>query len=102
VARGPQASKEGTLGKKVHRWGRAIWRNPAGRATFAAFGRRSAAVGSTVVQQAVIQILEPIFDPAFHPSSHGFRPNRGAHTAIPEAKGYLAANHQLLYAGTSS
>ena len=49
-----------------------------------------------VVQQAVLQILEPIFDPAFHPSSHGFRPKRGAHTAIAEAKGYLAAGYQTV------
>ena len=48
------------------------------------------------VQQAVLQVLEPIFDPAFHPSSHGFRPTRGAHTAIAEAKGYLAAGYQTV------
>jgi RNA-directed DNA polymerase len=48
------------------------------------------------VQQAVLQVLEPIFDPTFHPSSHGFRPNRGAHTAIAEAKGYLAAGYQTV------
>jgi len=41
------------------------------------------------VQQAVRQILEPIYDPTFHPSSHGFRPGRGAHTAIAEAAGYV-------------
>ena len=41
------------------------------------------------VQQAVLQILEPIFEPRFHRSSHGFRANRGAHTAIAEAKQYL-------------
>ena len=38
------------------------------------------------VQQALLQVLEPIFEPVFHKSSHGFRPNRGAHTAIAEAK----------------
>ena len=38
------------------------------------------------VQQAVFQVLEPIFEPTFHTSSHGFRPKRGAHTAIAEAK----------------
>jgi RNA-directed DNA polymerase len=48
------------------------------------------------VQQAVLQILEPIFEPAFHPSSHGFRPNRGAHTAIAEAKGYLADGYRTV------
>jgi RNA-directed DNA polymerase len=41
------------------------------------------------VQQAVLQVLEPIFEPSFHRSSHGFRPNRGAHTAIADAKQYL-------------
>ena len=41
------------------------------------------------VQQAVLQVLEPIFEPTFHDSSHGFRPNRGAHTAIAEAKVYV-------------
>src|SRR5208283_5274595 len=49
-----------------------------------------------VVQQAVLQILEPIFEPTFHTSSHGFRPNRGAHTAIAEAKGYLEAGYQTV------
>ena len=62
-------------------------------------GQRGLGIPNVVdraVQQAVLQILEPIFDPAFHPSSHGFRPNRGAHTAIAEAKGYLAAGYQTV------
>ena len=42
------------------------------------------------VQQAVLQVLEPIFEPTFHSSSHGFRPKRGAHTAIAEAKEYVS------------
>jgi len=49
-----------------------------------------------VAQQAVLQILEPLFEPTFHPSSHGFRPDRGAHTAIAEAKGYLAAGYRTV------
>jgi RNA-directed DNA polymerase len=53
-------------------------------------------VADRTVQQAVLQILEPIFDPTFHPSSHGFRPTRGAHTAIAEAKGYLAAGYRTV------
>ena len=43
-----------------------------------------------VVQQAVHQVLEPIFEPTFHDSSHGFRPKRGAQTAIAEATRYFA------------
>ena len=49
-----------------------------------------------MVQQAVLQVLEPIFEPTFHPSSHGFRPNRGAHTAIAEAKEHLEAGYQTV------
>ena len=48
------------------------------------------------VQQAVLQVLGPIFEPSFHDSSHGFRPNRGAHTAIAEATGYLKDGYQTV------
>src|ERR1051326_4729226 len=48
------------------------------------------------VQQAVLQVLEPIFEPRFHHSSHGFRANRGAHTAIAEAKQYLAEGDRVV------
>jgi group II intron reverse transcriptase/maturase len=43
------------------------------------------------VQQAVLQVLEPIFDPSFHDSSHGFRRGRGAQTAIAQARTHLQA-----------
>jgi RNA-directed DNA polymerase len=42
-----------------------------------------------VVQQAMLQILERVYEPLFHDSSHGFRPGRGQHTAIAEAAGYV-------------
>ena len=35
-----------------------------------------------VVQQALLNILEPIFEPTFHEHSYGFRANRSTHTAI--------------------
>jgi group II intron reverse transcriptase/maturase len=41
------------------------------------------------VQEAIRLVLEPIFEPGFHPSSHGFRPGRGAQTAIAEASRYV-------------
>jgi RNA-directed DNA polymerase len=53
-------------------------------------------VATRVVQQAVLQVLEPIFEPTFHNSSHGFRPDRGAHTAIAEATGYLEAGYRVV------
>ena len=49
-----------------------------------------------LVQQALLQVMEPIFEPTFHPSSHGFRPRRGAHTAIAEATGYLKDGYQTV------
>jgi RNA-directed DNA polymerase len=49
-----------------------------------------------VVQQAALQVLEPVFEPVFHASSHGFRPKRGAHTAIAEATGYLKDGYQTV------
>lgn len=53
-------------------------------------------VVTRVVQQAVLQVLEPIYEPSFHASSHGFRPNRGAHTAIAETAGYLEAGYRVV------
>ena len=42
-------------------------------------------VRDRVVQQALLEILQPIFDPTFHPSSYGYRPGRSAHQAIAKA-----------------
>lgn len=47
-----------------------------------------------IVQQAVHQVLSPHFEPVFHASSHGFRPGRSCHTAIAEAKGYVAEGRE--------
>lgn len=46
------------------------------------------------VQQAIHQVLAPIYEPTFHDSSHGFRPGRGAHRAITEAKALVEAGHE--------
>lgn len=47
-------------------------------------------VRDRVVQQALKNILEPIFDPEFHPSSYGYRPGCGPHDAIAKANGLHA------------
>ena len=39
-----------------------------------------------VLQQAVAQVLTPIFDPTFSDSSFGFRPGRNAHQAIRQVQ----------------
>jgi RNA-directed DNA polymerase len=43
-----------------------------------------------LVQQAMLQVLEPILDPTFSASSYGFRPGRGAHDALARAREYVA------------
>ncbi len=37
-----------------------------------------------LIQQALLQVLQPPFDATFSEHSHGFRPNRGAHGAMRE------------------
>ena len=40
------------------------------------------------IQQALLQVLQPMFDPGFSKHSHGFRPGRRAHDAIVESHGH--------------
>lgn len=35
-----------------------------------------------LVQEVIRSIIEPIFEFGFSNNSHGFRPNRGPHTAL--------------------
>ena len=42
-------------------------------------------VRDRVVQQALLDILQPIFDPDFHPSSYGYRPKRSCQQAVAKA-----------------
>ncbi len=46
-------------------------------------------VKDRVVQQAVVNVIEPIFDETFHPSSYGYRPNRSQHQAVAKAERFM-------------
>jgi RNA-directed DNA polymerase len=46
------------------------------------------------VQQAVLQVLQPIFDPTFSDHSYGFRPGRSAHQAVAAAQQHLASGYR--------
>lgn len=46
-------------------------------------------VRDRVVQSALRDVLEPIFDPYFHPSSYGYRPGRSCHGAISKATQFI-------------
>ena len=43
-----------------------------------------------MVQQAIVQILSPLFDPHFSDNSYGFRPKRSAACAITKAKSFVS------------
>ncbi len=47
-----------------------------------------------LVQQALLQVLEPLFDSDFSPRSYGFRPGRSAHQAVRQAREYVAAGRR--------
>lgn len=44
------------------------------------------AVLDRLVQQAIAQVLVPVFDPGFVPVSYGFRPKKSAHDAVRVAR----------------
>ena len=46
------------------------------------------------IQQALLQVLSPIFDPTFSAYSYGFRPGRNAHQAVRQAKKYIAEGYE--------
>jgi hypothetical protein len=41
------------------------------------------------IQQALLQVLQPIFDPTFSERSYGFRPGRRAHDAVVQAQRFI-------------
>ncbi len=49
-----------------------------------------------LIQQAIHQVLMPIFDPGFSNSSYGFRPGRSAHDAVRAAQSYVAAGSRFV------
>ena len=44
-----------------------------------------------LIQQAILQVMSPIFEPSFSPHSYGFRPGRSAHEAVRAAQEYVKA-----------
>jgi RNA-directed DNA polymerase len=49
-----------------------------------------------LIQQAVLQVLQPIFEPGFSDSSYGFRPGRNAHQAVKAAQKYVHAGKRIV------
>ncbi len=49
-----------------------------------------------LVQQAILQVLDPLIDPTFSDSSFGFRPGRGAHQALRQAQHYVGTEKRYI------
>ena len=47
-----------------------------------------------VVQQAIMQVLSPIYERQFSSSSYGFRPRRSAHQALNQCKSYITDGYR--------
>jgi len=47
-----------------------------------------------LIQQALLQALQPWFDPTFSRDSFGFRPGRSAHQALDRAREHIAAGYR--------
>ena len=61
-------------------------------------GRRPLGIPTVLdrmIQQAIAQVLMPIFDPHFSESSHGFRPGRSAHDAVRQVKKLFRSYHPI-------
>jgi RNA-directed DNA polymerase len=53
-------------------------------------------VTDRLIQQAMLQVLQPILDAGFSEHSYGFRPGRSAHQAVLAARGYIATGRRIV------
>jgi len=48
-----------------------------------------------VIQQAIAQVLGPLFDPGFSDASYGFRPGRSAHGALRQVQKFIGEGYRI-------
>jgi RNA-directed DNA polymerase len=53
-------------------------------------------VTDRLIQQALLQVLQPILDPTFSRHSYGFRPGRRAHEAVLAAQAYVQSGRRVV------
>jgi RNA-directed DNA polymerase len=53
-------------------------------------------VTDRLIQQALLQVLQPILDPTFSEHSYGFRPGRSAHDAVLTAQSYVQSGRRVV------
>ncbi len=49
-----------------------------------------------LIQQALLQVLQPLIDPTFSEHSHGFRPGKRAHDAVKAARAYVQGGKRVV------
>ncbi len=53
-------------------------------------------VTDRLIQQALLQVLQPLLDPTFSEHSYGFRPGRRAHDAVMAAQAYVQSGRRIV------
>ena len=53
-------------------------------------------VTDRLIQQALLQVLQPLLDPSFSQHSYGFRPGRRAHDAVLSAQAYVQSGRRIV------
>lgn len=53
-------------------------------------------VTDRLIQQALLQVLQPMIDPGFSEHSYGFRPGRRAHDAVLAAQSYIQSGRKIV------
>ena len=53
-------------------------------------------VTDRLIQQALLQVLQPLIDPTFSEHSHGFRPGRRAHDAVKAARKFVQSGKRVV------
>jgi len=48
-----------------------------------------------VIQQAIVQVISPLFEPTFSEYSFGFRPKRSQHQAVSQVQEYIAQGRRI-------
>jgi RNA-directed DNA polymerase len=62
-------------------------------------GKRELGIPTVIdrlIQQALLQVLQPLIDPSFSEHSYGFRPGRRALDAVCRAQQYVQAGHRIV------
>ncbi|MEN9760849.1 MAG: hypothetical protein RI906_675 [Pseudomonadota bacterium] len=53
-------------------------------------------VTDRLIQQALLQVMQPLIDPTFSNHSYGFRPGRNAHQAVKAARAFVQSGKRVV------